>query len=316
MNLTALLSWYHEDPAWLYRAIRSLEHVGATRLIAIDGAYGGAVPYPDGAPSSTPAEHEAIHAAAAELNLALTLVIPETTWQGGEIEKRTALFRHADVRATADEWYLVLDADEVIRDTAPADLHERLEHAPTGLDVADVTFIEATPFGAKRYPIPIIFRAIPGITVVRNHYTYTVNGRTLWGNAVRDRLEPRLDLTDLEVDHHTGLRATDRREAARAYYHERDAAGIERDVCHRCKERKARRVVPHAWTALDDGSGYVAEWLEVCDECAPVLIDKGKAELRAFGVPDPDRVTLYDMPGAKPVKAQPPPILTRETVSS
>lgn len=294
-RIIALLSWYDEDPAWLYRAITSLQHIPhVAHLVAIDGAY---ELYPGGQPRSSLDEVEAIHRATTALDIGLTLVQPSTTWQGQECEKRTALFRYADQVAQPGDWYLVLDADEEIT-SAPADLLERLNALST-ISAGEVTFEEPGPFGPKQYPIPILFRAIPGITVQGNHFTYvTPDGCKLWGNAVHDRLEPRVSVLDLIVKHYAGMRHPDRRDAAKAYYTTRDEQGIERGTCARC-DAKATRTVPGRWTRLASGD-MVADWVEACAGHADELIENGTRQLRWLGVPNPEQVALYSVPGYNP----------------
>ena len=97
-------------------------------------------------------------------------------------------------------------------------------------DVAATTLIEpGHPQGTMVFPThPKFFRAIPGLRAVTNHFTYsTPDGRKLWGDAKKDRLEPRLDLTAVKVEHRSKLRHTDRRRAAERYYRLRDDLGLE-----------------------------------------------------------------------------------------
>ena len=297
MNVIALMSWYREDPAWLYRAVTSLKHIPDIRhLVALDGAY---ALFPDAEPRSTLDEVEAIHQATRSLGIGLTLHQPAQPWAGQECEKRTSLFRYGDQVARPGDWFLILDADEEIT-RVPDDFTSRLTALST-LDVAEVTFEEPGPFGAKRYPIPILFRAIPGITVQGNHYTYvTPDGRKLWGNAVSDRLEPRVDLTSLIVRHYAGMRGQQRRDQAKTYYSLRDEQGIERGQCLHCNQR-ATRTLPGRWTRLASGD-CVADWVEVCDQCAPGRIANGIKQLRWLGVPNPEQVTLHSAPGANPIR--------------
>ena len=294
MKLVALLSWYREDPAWLYRAVKSLERLDVQHLVALDGAY---ALFPRARNRSGLAEHEAITSAAYELGIGVTIHVPGQPWQGGEIEKRTALFRYGDqVTTDGEDWYVVVDADEVVRD-APADLHERLR---TSLfDVADVTFSEVMATGHRDdYPIPILFRARHGIVVTGNHFTYrSPTGGLLWGNARTEKMLPRLDLTgNVVVDHFTELRHDDRKRAAKDYYRARDEALIEAGPCHLCSQ-PASRTLPYHWREV--GDGHAAEWVEVCAACAPSVVERGKDQLRAFGL-DPDRVLMYERQGPVP----------------
>lgn len=217
-RIVAVLSWYSEDPVWLSRCVRSLEKVPVDLLIALDGPYDLFT----GSARSSDEEWKAIATAGS-----FSTRVRSGDWQGNEIEKRNHLFELAEHVTNPADWYLVIDADEEIVE-APDDMRQRL--AASVFDVAAVTLIEpGHPLGTIVFPThPKLFRAIRGLRCVGNHFTYQCpDGRKLWGNAKTDRLEPRLDLTDLRVRHHKMLRHPDRKDAADAYYRTRDAHGIE-----------------------------------------------------------------------------------------
>lgn len=235
-RLVGLLSWYNERPSWLSACITSYAQAGVTHLVAIDGAY---ALYPDGTARSTSLEHEAITDTCDALNLHLTLILPDGTWAGNEVEKRTALFRHAEVLTDPSDWLIVMDADEIVT-SAPADLHDTL--ADTPYDAAEVTLWQRdtldTPGAASaaqqfphdprsQHPIRKLFRAARGLHCAGNHYTYrTGDGRNLWGEH---RLELAHDLTQgFHIEHRSIHRAMHRRQQARDYYERRDRHGIER----------------------------------------------------------------------------------------
>jgi hypothetical protein len=275
MRIVALLAWYREDPGWLRDTIQALAHVPADHLIAIDGAYDL---YPGGEPRSTLPEYEAIITACEGLGIGLTLHTPQATWAGNECEKRSKLFELGDQEATPEDWFLVIDADEIIT-TAPADLRDQL--AATPYDVAAVTFSEPHPTLKRRdYPMPILFRAGPGIQVVGNHFTYkTLDGRYLWGNATTDDLEPRLDLTaTFRLEHLTHYRDLDRRITASEYYQRRKENVTEDFICgHPTCEATASYSLPIHWHPNE--GGYVAEWIWVCSKHQPEFALRGCQEM-------------------------------------
>lgn len=256
LKLVALLSFYDERPEDLERLVNSLPLAGVSTLVALDGAYRL---YEGGKPASPADQRLALAAACNRNGIHLDLHIPETVWQGNETEKRTRLFRLAEQHTSPDDWFLVVDGDESIKQV-PEDLHRHLEQTP--LHVGEVLFHEhLTPITVKRFPIPILFRAIRGIHVVGNHYTYrTPDGRNLWGSATHLRLEPRLLLHDVVVDHWTHHRAESRREASKAYYWKREVEKAELGRCAHYPEcvRRATRVREDDWRevcslhALDD----------------------------------------------------------------
>lgn len=230
-RIVALLCFYDEHPDFLRDVITSLPPAGVDHLVAYDGAY---ALYPDARPESHPAQHAAIVQAADTARIPLTLHTPEKHWES-ECEKRTAMFAEADEHNP--DWYLVIDADEVILQ-APVDLKDRL--AATERDYGDVLSLEhfaPTMYAAAEDDEPIILaqryvkprrcliRAVPGIVVGPAHFDYvTPDGRNLWG----DEYGTPLLVRDMVIDHRNRLRAPDRMSAAIEYRDARDASGIER----------------------------------------------------------------------------------------
>jgi hypothetical protein len=222
VKLVALLSFFDEEIAPLERLIASLPLAGVTHLIALDGRYEMfPAPY-----NTSPREQvDAINAACKRVGIecmAFSALPPLAQWAPwhSEMEKRSYLFRLGELVATTDDWYLIVDADEEII-SAPPDLHQQL--ATTTFDVASVTLDQAKPL----HGFPKFFRAIRGLHVTGNHYTYaTPDGRYLWGNALTTRLQPRLPL-DMVIRHHEHERTMARRTAKVGYYAMRDNAGVE-----------------------------------------------------------------------------------------
>ena len=283
-----MLNWFAEDPEWLYKGITSLAKVPVDHVVAADGAYRL---YPDGAPSSPPSNAEAIRTACGEIGAGCTIHIPDRMWAGGEVEKRTHLFRMAERHATPDvDWYMVWDADEVLG--RATNIKPRL--AATGLDVADITAIErpgpdAPTATASRFPTRKFYRAIPGIHVDGNHYTYrTPDGRFLWGNQNMVTLEPGLDLKDVQVAHKTNLRDRDRNIKAHLYYQQRDREQAEISPCARCGAQSTCTVrVNHKIERIDGVPKLTAGTMDVCAKCFPGRARKSMRELELLGI-NPD----------------------------
>jgi hypothetical protein len=222
--IVALLSWYDEPPDALRAMIASLTLVGVDRLIALDGAY---ALYPDAKRRSSSMEYRAIIDATMHHGIDLTIHTPAKVWAGNETEKRNRLFELGEQFTGPEDWYMVVDADEEIL-KAPDDVPARLARSP--FDVAAVTLREpGHPLGTIVFDtFPMFFRAVRGLRCHRDHFTYrTPDGRNLWGDAKRARIEPRWDLTDVLVEHRNQLRHPDRRRAALDYYRTRDELGIE-----------------------------------------------------------------------------------------
>lgn len=237
-RIVGLLSWYSERPSWLSGCIASYAEAGITHLIAVDGAYRL---YPDGQAHSNSLEHDAITETARGAGLHLTLVIPNETWAGNEIEKRTYMFRVADtITNPAHDWLVVMDADEIVTRAYDGWIDKL---AATEHHAADVTLWERKTLDSQTEaqaartfsydprtacPLRKVFRAFHGIHVVGNHYTYMAPDvdLPLWGQR---RLCTGLDLTtDVVVEHRTEHRAIHRKQASHDYYKRRDQEGAER----------------------------------------------------------------------------------------
>jgi hypothetical protein len=239
MRVVGLMSWFSERPSWLSACISSYAEAGLTHLVAVDGAY---AIFPGGLARSNGIEAETIMDVCNGLGLHLTLVRPDVTWQGNEVEKRTAMFRHAEaVCQPGVDWLQIIDADEVVTRALSGWTDEL---AGTDLDTADVLLWEQEDRDTQpkaqvdrtvvidpisRSPIRKLFRATPGIHCVANHYTWeTPDGRRLWGSH---GMVPALDLTDhFHIEHRTAYRSLHRKGASHDYYRRRDAAGVERTV--------------------------------------------------------------------------------------
>lgn len=291
MKVIGLLNFYQESALWLAATVASASKC-IDHLIACDGAY---FLFPDGAPHSGAEQAAVINEVAQAHNLGCTIHAPQETWAGNEVEKRAFLFTLAETISDPDDWYMVIDADEVVTD-APPNLRERLEAADE--DVAEVTFwerddIEFTPKKAKaarqfdwpakhEYPIRILFRAIRGLTVERNHYTYTTpDKRVLWGNRSSTvQQEPALDCKDLRIEHRTNFRDLARRNAAKEYYGRRDRVGAESDPCFHCN-KTGTRVIQHGWVEV--GDALEASSISVCEDCYPIAKAESDRQIRALG---------------------------------
>lgn len=231
MRILVLLSFYDERPEWLSACVASCAKF-ADHVVAVDGAYGL---YPDGAPASPAGQAEAIWHTAGALGMGVTLLAPQTVWAGNEVHKRSTMFALAETIAASDDWYFVMDADQVVSDVR-CDLKARLE--ATDLDAGEVMFWchreqhdpQERPFVSpmleRQGAVRVLFRAIPGLRVQGRHYQYvTPDGRILWGDYPTERAEDLQD--DIHIEHRCHLRDLGRAKAARDYYRRRDELKIE-----------------------------------------------------------------------------------------
>lgn len=295
MQIVALLSWYEESPEWLAAMAYRLPLAGVDRLVALDGAY---ALYPGATAASHPSQKLALNTACSEVGIPADIYTPTGVFKGNEVEKRSALFELAEEVTGPDDWYFVIDADELIT-TVPDDFRERLEH--TDLDVARVTFDEERdrdrppPSLAQRkdtFTIPILFRAIRGLRVKTNHWTYvTPDGKRLWGQDKRT-LVPALDCTDLHILHRSDMRHEARRADQYAYYAIRDERKAELGYCRRCTN-KATKSLPTDYQPSPEG--LTADVIDVCNRCAREVKQENDRVLRGHGI---DPVTMRPLIGA------------------
>jgi hypothetical protein len=301
VKIYGLLSFYDEPVADLAACIVGLHDASVDHVVAVDGAY---ALYPDGKQASDPNQHAAIHLACRQLGLGCTLHVPNETWAGNEVQKRTFLFQLAWTVAEEGDWFWVMDADQVIT-RCPDDLKDRLEQ--TEHDTAEVEFLDVVAQRAKqkdwpeRFTVRNLFRA-QSIRLEKNHITYVADdGRMLWGYDGQGKLEPHLDLSEVvEVEHRPDRRPLERQQAKLTYYAQRDASLVERGDCSLC-DAPSVALVPTRWRWSDIGP--VAEWAEACAPCAEKIQAVNAVELAAMGV-DPDSVVAENRNGRIPEPAK------------
>lgn len=255
IRLVALLAWFDEQPVWLRQMVESLPRLGVDHLCALDGPY---AQWPDQRVQSAPLEHAVLRRSCANVGIGLTVESSGDRW-ATEMEKRTELFLMGD-EAQAD-WFLVVDADEVVLH-AGCDVKDRL--SSLGADVAVSQFVEPRPDGHhKEFELRNFFRAVPGIEVGPNHYTYTTpDGRRLWG---RHPCEPAVHIPVM-LEHRSFLRPQRRFRASRDYYKVRDASAIECGSCEICGE-PATNELPTDWRLKGVDAGKIeltSSWVSVC----------------------------------------------------
>lgn len=211
-SVALLLSWYEEQPEWLYELVSSVAGV-CDRVVAVDGAY---ALYPDARARSGPDQADAILFGAAEQGLGVTVHQPRTPWVGNEVEKR----RYAHRLAAGADWLLVLDGDERVIER-PDDLLERLQ--VTGCRSATFTHrFSDRPDGCTRklWRMPV--------TIGGWHFEYLDED----GKDLNDEEALPLDGL-LVVEHRKSDRPAGRQAAADVYYKRRDEQGIETRRDHR-----------------------------------------------------------------------------------
>lgn len=187
--VTAALAWFDEPLHELDGCVRSLATV-ADRLVAVDGGYSR---FPGAAVSSAPEQAEVIRAAAADVGLDVSVVVPGRVW-AGQCEKRSHMMRWA---ADGSDWVAVVDADWRFRGVREC-VRAELERLPDDVVSVDVSFF--TPANPNRdlavsascdwhaglsgevSAFPVLLRALPAFEVGPFHWWYSAEqaGRRVW----------------------------------------------------------------------------------------------------------------------------------------
>lgn len=268
-RIVALLSYFDESPTWLRDLIETLPVCGVSHLVALDGRY---ELYQHPLTRSPAHCRQAIEQACRDNDLGLTHADRDTPWRD-EIEKRTALFELAESVTTEHDWYFVVDADERITQ-APGKL-------PKLLATTDALVGEAVLWDDQSdIPLRMFFKAVRGLKVVDNHYTYqTPDGRRLWGDW-NTNLEPAIP-TGVKVEHRDKQRPAQRRDRKFAFYDLRDQQSPEQHECAWCKQ-PATGSIPWNWRW--SGPGIVGDRTGVCPDCEPGKLEESIAAAAELGV--------------------------------
>lgn len=253
MKIFALCSWFDEEPEHLTRLVESVAGFCGV-FVGLDGAY---ATFPGALPQSPADQRRALQNAVYASGMEYKLTAPYEPW-ASEVEKRATLFELGrQAGATPDDWFLIMDADMTLARSDPA---ARGLLSTTKLDSAEVAWqnIRINDSIEGEYRFRSLFRALPGLTVERTHWLYTVDCPLCDGIGGVHRLpsaggcgdcdlclgtgrrfvwhlpnghisgEPALDLTPyVLLKHFNSQREVERKERARTYYRERDKAGIE-----------------------------------------------------------------------------------------
>jgi hypothetical protein len=290
VRLIALLSWYDEPLPNLAACLVTLrEKLGVDHLVALDGRY---ALYPAEGDVSPASQAAALYAACEQLQMTADVIVPDRAWPG-EVEKRTALFAYGLAAAEPGDWFVVMDADQVV---AEATVDVKAALAATDLDAADVTFRDKTqaekvPDGfPDRFVMRILFRA-QEIRVVGHHASYVAaDGRQVWSADTRHYQVPGLDLAEsVLVDHRPQARPLARLLAKNAYYTSRDDAGIEFGFCDRGCGEPATVKFNGRWRIVRES--LVGDILTMCAGCEAEQREKDRRRLLYLGV-DPGSVNI------------------------
>lgn len=218
MRIIGLLSWYEEPASWLAECVASVAKL-CDHLVAVDGPY-ALYPGATRKPASGSEQVDTIVHTAAGAGIGCTVHVSREPWWGNEVGKRDFMFRLGTLVAQPGDWFLRIDADEVLTQV-PADTRTLL--AATSQDVAEVTMWERGDGQDSQFPLRALFRALPGIGIQQAHYVVTAPGedgrtRVLCGNDSVHHAETAEALWDVRLEHRTQHRSAMRKAQKDAYY--------------------------------------------------------------------------------------------------
>lgn len=223
MRVIALLSWYEEYPSWLSECVASAARL-CDHIVAVDGPY-AAFPGALRKPFSGTEQAEAIQRTAAGAGMGCTIHTPRQPWWGdrwgGEVQKRDFMFQLGKTFADPGDWFLRIDADEVLTNIplGTRDALEASEH-----DVAEVTIWEREVNGHigelvdvnndYSSPFRCLFRNMPGLRIEQTHYTVIHGEHAVLNGLHQTAAEP---LWDVRLEHRTRQRPKGRQRVKAEY---------------------------------------------------------------------------------------------------
>lgn len=207
MKVVALLNYYEENPSWLAETVASVSKL-CSHIIAVDGAY-ASFPGALKKPYSGTEQADAIYHTAIGCGMGATIHAPRDVWWSGEVGKRDFMFRLGETLTTEDDWYLRIDADEILTEVP---VGARTELETTAYDVAEVTLWERQYDGEGIFRC--LFRAKRGLQIKGNHYTVVDDDTVLNGNMQ----VPALPLPWMRLEHRSHMRPVERQRLKKSYY--------------------------------------------------------------------------------------------------
>ena len=274
--IVALLAFYDEEPDMIEATVRSLAPLCST-VVAVDGRYAA---FPGERTASAPVVRKRVVDACRESGMRLEMHTPTEPF-ASESAKRALMISLGQAHTCAEDFYLVIDADEVMA-------HGDLEGAVLEHDVYSVGYHDPRNLDATR--LRRVYRALPGLTVGRKHFQYvTADGRLLNG-AATDPVVAAGDLSDrIVLTHRNHERSPGRRDRARVYYGRRHHLKLEVDSCFLCNSTNAVISLPVTWEGTP-GGGVNASWGDVCYACVARVRADNRTALAALGL---DETVLF-----------------------
>lgn len=221
MKIVCMLNWFDEQPHQLRRRVREAFMIGCTHVVAVDGAY---ALFPGSREFSSSSQGKEITDTAFFYKLGCIIYKPEVVWAGNEVEKRQNMLDICLAITTDDDWLFLMDADFHIEPPFVNMTKLLAKHPGRFGDV----LLTNSDQDAGWYPVRLLYRAVRGMHLTTNHYTYHYpdGDQTVMNNPRGDDLERGLKIP-IRVRHEPNNRLPGRRERQVAYYERRHQDGIE-----------------------------------------------------------------------------------------
>lgn len=220
-DVTVMLNWYEESEAELTRVVKDVARLGATKIVAVDGAYEN---FPGGKARSNHRQGQILRIATGLRDIDLVLYEPSSTWKGDEVAKRQAMLDLALAVTPEDGWLLIFDADWRVLE-APEWIEDYLSW--TKADAIEVEFT-SEPTGTTGFHLARIFlRAHPSLKMGFNHYTYELPDGTYSEVLVRNSTMYAEQNHEIKIHHLHHARDPERHAKQVAYYEVRDGQKLE-----------------------------------------------------------------------------------------
>lgn len=217
MKIIAMLSFYDEDPQWIEELMVGVSQF-ADVLVAIDGAY-------DLYKGERKFSERQITAPMFASGIEHVHLDIGHEWSGNETEKRQYMLDKALDISEPGDWLMIVDSDYLFKEIPRIDIFRKTLQT-TSAEAIDINFYESED-GTGVHKMRMFMRALPGMFMDGNHFTYRLPDGRHHHVLVRDSTAPSIQAEDILVQHRCYLRDEKRREDQTAYYEQRDEQGIE-----------------------------------------------------------------------------------------
>jgi hypothetical protein len=232
MKIVAMINWYDESVISMLQVMDDLQKIDVDTIVSVEGRYENFPDdphYPRGVSAGYMAERAAID------GTDLLAYSTQEPWKGDEVAKRQFMLDCALSITTDDDWLVVWDADfrlwSIDEDFDVRTYLSALNHHSDESLACDVNFsaahIPTLEPEAGWHPLRMFMRAVRGMRMGPNHYTYVLPDGRSSDILIRDSTVKADDMTALWIHHQHVLRDEKRHAQQTAYYEVRDGQRLE-----------------------------------------------------------------------------------------